>query len=159
MKRFVFFFSVFCNGVPWNVRFFLVSCLQRCDRKCLLFIVCCVCVFLFFAWKSLSVSLYLSLSLLLSLATSIRLSLSLPLPLPPSLCVSFSLSLDIFLSFSLPLPLSVCVFQAHLKRAGLLGDGEEVPANLWGSPVEASMMGMPSMSAGGGGCLLTTIIV
>lgn len=47
------------------------------------------------------------------------------------------------------LPVCVCVSQAHLKRAGLLGDGEEVPANLWGSPVEASMMGMPSMSAGG----------
>lgn len=40
-------------------------------------------------------------------------------------------------------------FQAHLQRAGLLGEGDdEVPANLWGNPVEASMMGMPSMSAG-----------
>lgn len=39
--------------------------------------------------------------------------------------------------------------QAHLEQAGLLGEGEEVPANLWSSPVEASMLGMPSMSAGG----------
>eukprot|EP00903_Cladosiphon_okamuranus_P009851 g9361.t1 len=39
--------------------------------------------------------------------------------------------------------------KAHLQRAGLLGEGdEEIPANLWENPVEASMMGMPSMSAG-----------
>lgn len=37
--------------------------------------------------------------------------------------------------------------KAHLEQAGLLGQGEEVPANLWSSPVEASMLGVPSMSA------------
>lgn len=39
--------------------------------------------------------------------------------------------------------------KAHLQQSGLLGDGDEVPANLWSSPVDASMLGMPSMSAGG----------